>query len=133
MNLSVYEAFVITRPSNTNRLLQLRAKLSEYSLRIDSQIKSLEKFHPNLDLNQTIAVLCHQSSSYYKLSLLSEILEFGNVQPWYLKEELEKENIRHFSSIPQINNYLNACLVIKDYCQTGGKKNFRGTGLVSIQ
>jgi len=59
----------------------------------------------------------------YKITLVEELLEKGEVNTWELSRKIAKEDKRI-----DADAFQNACGVIHDYCLTGGQKTCGGTG-----
>ncbi len=107
------ESPVLRLPDDAEMQARLRLKLDEYQKRLDPYKA------PEL-----------QQSTYFKFTVLKQLLEQGQVDTYNLSLELgAKFGHRGFDK----EAYNNACGVIKDYITTGGANTRRGTGLPTVQ
>lgn len=97
----------ITLPDNSAHIEQLRKKLYEYRGRI--------KRH-------------RRTSTCHKEFILARLLENIAVDTLQLREIM----IGEFGSSFSQDEFENACIVIEDYCATGGLNVEGGTGLPEI-
>jgi hypothetical protein len=95
---------IITVPTDSIRVNQLRTKLAEYNDRVSDD--------PS----------CNDSR--YKAYLLSKLLKDGVVDTQQLSMAILREEGGLDMPI-----FVNACIVIEDYVLTGGQEVFFGTGL----
>lgn len=108
------EPWIINLPKDAKQIKQLQNKLEEYYQRL----KEYDVPNARLDLIP-------------KIEVLKQVLEQGQVNV----EEMALVVINKYQSEFDLNLltycFINACVVIDDYCQTGGKNIFGGTGLNS--
>lgn len=102
------ESLVIVLPDDEARKQQLRDKLVEYK----------DRMHPYRVPELQMGTIC-------KIAVLERFLRDGKVATW----DLLREMVETYDSRFSINDFQNACGVIKDYCKTGGKNLHGGTGL----
>jgi len=102
---------IIELPEDETRKRQLEEKLQEYYSRI----------HLYIAPESQMDAIC-------KAAVLERLLRNGSVDIAALRQELEKK----FGTGFQLLSFINACLVIQDYCLTGGKNTRGGTGLPKI-
>ncbi|MFH1780784.1 MAG: hypothetical protein ABH841_02170, partial [Candidatus Nealsonbacteria bacterium] len=69
-----------------------------------------------------------QMNTAYKIVILERLLRDGQVKISELVREMS-EIYANFN----IDNFQDACAVIDDYCKTGGKNLFDGTGLPALE
>ena len=87
------------------RVQQLRKKLAEYKVRVDSFRA------PELQMD----TIC-------KKTVLERLLRDGQVNTW----ELSREMLKTYGSGFDPWAFNNACGVVEDYCKTGGQNVFGG-------
>lgn len=100
------------------RRKQLELKLDEYKARLverESASNPEEQLKPD-------------SKLIYKIFVLDRLLQDGSVKLNSLSLELKKELGNSFNK----NLFTRACIVIQDYCETGGENIYGGTGLPQI-
>lgn len=102
------ESPILSLPADEGRVDQLRKKLAEYESRIDGFRA------PEL-----------QMGAVCKKAVLERLLRDGTVNT----HELSRELVQQYGSGFDPRAFNNACGVIEDYCQTGGKNVSGGTGL----
>lgn len=104
------ESPVIHLPTDEKRINQLKKKLAEYEQRLlQNQYKAPE---------QLMDSIC-------KRAVLSTLLKDGKIVTWELSWKLAETYGESFS----VREFQNACKVIEDYSNTGGKNVSGGTGL----
>lgn len=108
------EGPTIVLPSNPEIKKKLGRKLEEYRKRVEKHVEENPTMHP---------ALIYGSSLGYKMIILERLLQEGVVDTWQLSLELEKKY-----GIVYNDQFNNAAAVIEDYCTTGGKKVYGGTG-----
>ncbi len=107
--------FKITLPENIKLQNKLKKKLSEYEKRVGKLKKKLYMNNPELSYN---------SIPGFKALITKRLYLRGEVET----QELAKEIIEEYGRVD--NDEFNAAAsVINDYCETGGKKLKKGTGL----
>lgn len=102
---------------------QLRKKLEEYEAR-------QEKYafiHPDR------WGVAQKDNAYkknaYKKAVLERVLRDRRIETWTISREMAATYEQNFDC----DIFNNACGVIKDYCETGGQKVRRGTGLPAAE
>jgi hypothetical protein len=91
----------------------LNDKLLEYKERLGAEMKEQPYKAPEQYSNDTV----------YKIAVLDELLKNGEVNTQELSRELKEKY-----GFINIDDFDNACGVIEDYNETGGKNNSGGTG-----
>ncbi|MCH7759007.1 hypothetical protein IID20_01480 [Patescibacteria group bacterium] len=110
------EPWIIKLPKDAERVKQLQNKLEEYRKRL----KNYDDPYIQMDIIS-------------KIEILEQVLEQGqinveNIIPKIINKYKSKFDLKLLSY-----SFINACVVIDDYCQTGGKNILGGTGLNSKQ
>lgn len=119
------KGFTIKLPEDKELVGKLKRKRSEYAGRLE-QINS---YIPIKNEKQS-RMFYNDSKDYYKLAILSEVLDFGKIEMSNLSLEIFNEEKELFGKeIFNLESFNNACEIINDYCVTGGKNVFGGTGL----
>ncbi|MBN2095978.1 hypothetical protein JW752_01105 [Candidatus Peregrinibacteria bacterium] len=95
-------------PKNTERIVQLQKKLRSYYERYDLRTAPRE-----------------QMDTICKIRVLVELLTHGHCRP----RDLEQEMCPAYGDDFDHEAFENACLVINDYCSTGGQMVRQGEGL----
>ena len=110
------EPWIIKLPKDAERVKQLQNKLEEYRKRL----KNYDDPYIQMDIIS-------------KIEILEQVLEQGqinveNIIPKIINKYKSKFDLKLLGY-----SFINACVVIDDYCQTGGKNILGGTGLNSKQ
>jgi hypothetical protein len=103
---------IITLPQEDNVKRALEAKLKEYEERLAG--------FKETPLTNTSSI--RQLDSVYKIEVVKKLLNKGEVDTDNLAKEL-KEKYGFLN-----NRYFESAFVIEDYCTTGGKNTWGGTG-----
>ena len=110
------EPWIIKLPKDAERVKQLQNKLEEYRKRL----KNYDDPYIQMDIIS-------------KIEILEQVLEQGqinveNIIPKIINKYKSKFDLKLLGY-----SFINACVVIDDYCQTGGENILGGTGLNSKQ
>jgi hypothetical protein len=119
------ESPVIRLPEDSERISRLRFKLAEYDARIDLRIRLTQERIPGIPTEYLINLHKKGHLDYYKRTVLEELLEKGQIVTWDMARRLAKEMGNLYNCIL----FSEACGIINDYCNTGGKNCRDGTGL----
>ena len=92
---------IVEIPMDRNRRKQLINKLAEYK----------KRYQPYCAPDLQMDVIC-------KIAVLEAILLDNRVNTWDLSRKMQ----RKYGSAFTLTVFNNACAVIDDYCQTGGKR-----------
>jgi len=112
MTIGKEKPTIIQVPEGTERIMQLQAKLRQYRSRYDMR-ESPSK----------------QMDTICKIKVLEAMLK----DSFCLTIELERELCQTYGSDFDHDAFDNACVVIRDYCATGGQMVKGGEGLPEIQ
>lgn len=106
---------IIELPKDEARVSLLDSKLIEYIERL----RKLREENPYKPPESLIFI-----DLEYKIAILGSLLENGSVNTHNISRELNKK----FNGFDKAR-FENACMVIDDYCKTGGEQTRGGTGL----
>jgi hypothetical protein len=115
MDIPMIKPFNIILPSNTGLQKKLKKKLSEYDKRVDRLKKKIYSNNPELS---------YISIPGLKAMITRRLYQRGEVHT----QELAKELIEEYGRVNS-DEFNAAAGVINDYCETGGKKVKKGSGL----
>ena len=104
----------IILPENNTVKNKLKKKISEYEKRVSKLKKKLNRHNPDFS---------YKSIPGYKALIARRLYLTGEIETKELAKELHEE----YGSVDP-EDFNTAAGVIKDYCQTGGKKVKKGTG-----
>lgn len=107
----------IVLPTDEARVLALKNKFVEYIKRMEVRKRENPYMHPDL-FNQTY------SHALYKMLILGRLLDKKEINTEEFSSEI-KEKLGFLAE----DGYSDAVGVISDYCLTGGKNTYDGTGL----
>lgn len=99
----------IVMPEERRAFLEI--KLREY----ETRLKTFKELHRYKAPEDPVF-----AGTHYKMALVKALLRDGKVNTWTLQRQMEQE----FGSIITAR-YQNACAVVADYCNTGGKNVHR--------
>lgn len=109
-------------PEDEELRSKLKNKLREYAERISNLAERIGEENPYWHPDR-VRWAYSTTQQLYSAEVLSELLERGELDTREFSLELALY-YREFSPY----NYSVACGVIQDYCTTGGKNTFGGTG-----
>ncbi len=119
MGESKQESPSIKLPKNPEVIKKLKNKLEEYKKRLE-KIKNSEDY--NNEYNSPEEAFKKTADVYYKIKILEEVLTYGEVKTYEFLSRFKKRDEQF-----NIEAFENACGVIKDYCDTGGANNIKGS------
>lgn len=109
----------IILPEDKSLVDKLKKKRIEYTKRIEKNFPGVYSKYSSSLRNLYVV-----TSVYYKLSILSEVLDFRKIEKSKITKDLYDYEGKFF-----LESFNKSWEVIKDYCLTGGRNILGGTGL----
>ncbi|MFH1801515.1 MAG: hypothetical protein ABH804_01640 [archaeon] len=122
------DGLILEWPEDETRAEQLRLKKIEYARRIKRNKRILSEdtnCHPEL-----IKKILKGSQNYINLIILSTLQRRKKIDTYNFSLELAERGL--IINSESIEKYDEACDIVRDYCETGGRNVRGGTGLPKL-